>query len=195
MPCVGDWFKSSSRHLPREGGERSRPSSSCERGRTGCRRRELVHCRRSRGLQVEATRPKPSTPRLPRRSSDPVPRQGRTSPGSDPVGADCTCPTTDFSYEEHCAGLATRSRARSAISNEDGRRRVDRVNNPSRSEGISGRGLVSQPNHVWATRRHSLRARGSPPILGYQPRNQGNLWSVVQPPSREDLTKLIGQRA
>lgn len=78
-----------------------------------------------------------------------------------------------------------------AITYADGELRVDRVSNPSRTEQIDGRGLALQPT-LFGPHAVIPFDPGAEPILGYPPRGQAQLWSVVEPPSRQDLAKLIG---
>ncbi|MEV0284112.1 DUF5937 family protein [Kribbella sp. NPDC050820] len=77
------------------------------------------------------------------------------------------------------------------ISYHDGRLRIDQVSNPSRTESIDGRGLVLQPT-LFGPHAVIPFDIGAEPLIGYPPRGQGNLWSVVEPPSRRDLDQLIG---
>jgi len=78
-----------------------------------------------------------------------------------------------------------------AISYRDGLLRVDRVSNLSRTEAVDGRGLVLQPT-LFGPHAVIPFDIGAEPLLGYPPRGQANLWSVVDPPSRRDLAQLIG---
>ncbi|MEU4193310.1 DUF5937 family protein [Kribbella sp. NPDC026611] len=78
-----------------------------------------------------------------------------------------------------------------AITYADGVLEVDQVSNPSRSERIDGRGLVLQPS-LFGPHAVIPFDPGADPILGYPPRGQANLWSVVEPPSQQDLAQLIG---
>ncbi|MGW7682254.1 DUF5937 family protein [Kribbella sp. NPDC054772] len=78
-----------------------------------------------------------------------------------------------------------------AISYADGELKVDRVANPSRTEAVDGRGLVLQPT-LFGPHAVIPFDPGADPLLGYPPRGQANLWSVVEPPSRQDLAQLIG---
>jgi DNA-binding transcriptional ArsR family regulator len=78
-----------------------------------------------------------------------------------------------------------------AISYRDGLLRVDRVSDPSRTESVAGRGLVLQPT-LFGPHAVIPFDIGAEPLLGYPPRGQANLWSVVDPPSRRDLAQLIG---
>lgn len=78
-----------------------------------------------------------------------------------------------------------------AISYRSGVLRADRVSNPSRSEQVRGRGLVLQPT-LFGPHAVIPFDIGAEPLLGYPPRGQGHLWSVVEPPSRRDLARLIG---
>ena len=78
-----------------------------------------------------------------------------------------------------------------AISYEDGLLKVDRVSNPSRTEKVDGRGLVLQPT-LFGPHAVIPFDIGAEPLLGYPPRGQARLWSVVEPPSRKDLAQLIG---
>ncbi|MFI7068009.1 DUF5937 family protein [Kribbella sp. NPDC050124] len=77
------------------------------------------------------------------------------------------------------------------ISYQDGRLRIDQVSNPSRTESIDGRGLVLQPT-LFGPHAVIPFDIGAEPLIGYPPRGQGNLWSVVEPPSPRDLDQLIG---
>ncbi|MFC6161155.1 ArsR/SmtB family transcription factor [Kribbella jiaozuonensis] len=78
-----------------------------------------------------------------------------------------------------------------AITYADGLLKVDRVAVISRSEAIDGRGLVLQPS-LFGPHAVIPFDPGAEPILGYPPRGQANLWSVVEPPSQQDLAQLIG---
>ena len=78
-----------------------------------------------------------------------------------------------------------------AISYKDGYLKVDRVSDPSRTERIDGRGLVLQPT-LFGPHAVIPFDIGAEPLLGYPPRGQANLWSVVEPPSHKDLAQLIG---
>jgi DNA-binding transcriptional ArsR family regulator len=78
-----------------------------------------------------------------------------------------------------------------AISYADGLLKVDRVAAVSRTEVIKGRGLVLQPS-LFGPHAVIPFDPGAEPILGYPPRGQANLWSVVEPPSQQDLAQLIG---
>ncbi|WP_432886909.1 DUF5937 family protein [Kribbella sp. CA-245084] len=78
-----------------------------------------------------------------------------------------------------------------AISYADGLLKVDRVAAVSRTEAIKGRGLVLQPS-LFGPHAVIPFDPGAEPILGYPPRGQANLWSVVEPPSQQDLAQLIG---
>jgi DNA-binding transcriptional ArsR family regulator len=78
-----------------------------------------------------------------------------------------------------------------AISYRDGLLEVDRVSDPSRTERVDGRGLVLQPT-LFGPHAVIPFDPGADPILGYPPRGQANLWSVVEPPSQHDLAQLIG---
>jgi len=78
-----------------------------------------------------------------------------------------------------------------AISYRDGLLRVDQVSDPSRTERVDGRGLVLQPT-LFGPHAVIPFDIGAEPLLGYPPRGQGHLWSVVEPPSRRDLAQLIG---
>ena len=78
-----------------------------------------------------------------------------------------------------------------AISYGDGLLRVDRVSDPSRTEQVDGRGLVLQPS-LFGPHAVIPFDPGADPLLGYPPRGQANLWSVVEPPSGQDLAQLIG---
>jgi DNA-binding transcriptional ArsR family regulator len=77
------------------------------------------------------------------------------------------------------------------ISYQDGRLDIDQVSNPSRTERIDGRGLVLQPT-LFGPHAVIPFDVGGEPLIGYPPRGQGHLWSVVEPPSRRDLAQLIG---
>ncbi|WP_329005389.1 winged helix-turn-helix domain-containing protein [Kribbella sp. NBC_00709] len=78
-----------------------------------------------------------------------------------------------------------------AISYADGLLKVDRVAANSRTEAVDGRGLVLQPS-LFGPHAVIPFDPGAEPILGYPPRGQANLWSVVEPPSQQDLAQLIG---
>ncbi|MEV5964521.1 DUF5937 family protein [Kribbella sp. NPDC051952] len=78
-----------------------------------------------------------------------------------------------------------------AISYADGLLRIDRVSDPSREEKVDGRGLVLQPT-LFGPHAVIPFDIGAEPLLGYPPRGQAHLWSVVEPPSRDDLAQLIG---
>ncbi|TDW90486.1 regulatory ArsR family protein [Kribbella pratensis] len=78
-----------------------------------------------------------------------------------------------------------------AITYADGLLKVDRVAEQSRTEHIDGRGLVLQPT-LFGPHAVIPFDPGAEPLLGYPPRGQANLWSVVEPPSRHDLAQLIG---
>jgi DNA-binding transcriptional ArsR family regulator len=78
-----------------------------------------------------------------------------------------------------------------AISYSDGLLKVDRVAEKSRTEAIGGRGLVLQPT-LFGPHAVIPFDPGADPLLGYPPRGQAHLWSVVEPPSRQDLAQLIG---
>lgn len=78
-----------------------------------------------------------------------------------------------------------------AISFADGLLKVDRVAALSRTEEINGRGLVLQPT-LFGPHAVIPFDPGADPLLGYPPRGQAHLWSVVAPPSRHDLAQLIG---
>ncbi|GAA1598102.1 DUF5937 family protein [Kribbella hippodromi] len=78
-----------------------------------------------------------------------------------------------------------------AITYADGLLKVDRVSEPSRTERIDGRGLVLQPT-LFGPHAVIPFDVGAPPLLGYPPRGQAHLWSVVEPPSQQDLAQLIG---
>lgn len=78
-----------------------------------------------------------------------------------------------------------------AISYQDGLLKVDRVSDPSRTEKVDGRGLVLQPT-LFGPHAVIPFDIGAEPLLGYPPRGQAHLWSVVEPPSRQDLAQLIG---
>ena len=55
----------------------------------------------------------------------------------------------------------------------------------SRTEEIDGRGLVLQPT-LFGPHAVIPFDPGADPLLGYPPRGQAHLWSVVEPPSRQD---------
>jgi DNA-binding transcriptional ArsR family regulator len=78
-----------------------------------------------------------------------------------------------------------------AISYQDGLLKVDRVSDPSRTERVDGRGLVLQPT-LFGPHAVIPFDVGAEPLLGYPPRGQADLWSVVEPPSQRDLAQLIG---
>jgi DNA-binding transcriptional ArsR family regulator len=78
-----------------------------------------------------------------------------------------------------------------AITYADGLLKVDRVAAVSRTEAVNGRGLVLQPS-LFGPHAVIPFDPGAEPILGYPPRGQANLWSVVEPPSQQDLAQLIG---
>ncbi|TDW70611.1 ArsR/SmtB family transcription factor [Kribbella pratensis] len=78
-----------------------------------------------------------------------------------------------------------------AITYADGLLKVDRVAAVSRTEAVDGRGLVLQPS-LFGPHAVIPFDPGADPILGYPPRGQANLWSVVEPPSQQDLAQLIG---
>ncbi|MEV0713182.1 DUF5937 family protein [Asanoa sp. NPDC050611] len=78
-----------------------------------------------------------------------------------------------------------------AISYQDGRLRVDRVSDPSRTEHVDGRGLVLQPT-LFGPHAVIPYDVGADPLVGYPPRGQGHLWTVVAPPSPHDLSRLVG---
>ncbi|TDO57384.1 regulatory ArsR family protein [Kribbella sp. VKM Ac-2571] len=78
-----------------------------------------------------------------------------------------------------------------AITYADGLLKVDRVAEQSRTEHVDGRGLVLQPT-LFGPHAVIPFDPGAEPLLGYPPRSQANLWSVVEPPSRHDLAQLIG---
>ncbi|RZU13954.1 regulatory ArsR family protein [Kribbella rubisoli] len=78
-----------------------------------------------------------------------------------------------------------------AITYADGLLKVDRVAAVSRTEAVDGRGLVLQPS-LFGPHAVIPFDPGAEPILGYPPRGQANLWSVVEPPSQQDLAQLIG---
>lgn len=78
-----------------------------------------------------------------------------------------------------------------AISYQEGLLRVDKVSDPSRTERVDGRGLVLQPT-LFGPHAVIPFDIGAEPLLGYPPRGQGHLWSVVEPPSKRDLAQLIG---
>jgi DNA-binding transcriptional ArsR family regulator len=78
-----------------------------------------------------------------------------------------------------------------AITYDDGLLKVDRVSDPSRTEKVDGRGLVLQPT-LFGPHAVIPFDIGAEPLLGYPPRGQANLWSVVEPPSQKDLAQLIG---
>jgi DNA-binding transcriptional ArsR family regulator len=103
--------------------------------------------------------------------------------------------TADISYRGHVmtqqGTAAMLNELGPAISYENGRLRVDRVSNPSRTERVDGRGLILQPT-LFGPHAVIPFDVGAEPILGYPPRGQAHLWSVVEGPSRGDLAKLIG---
>lgn len=78
-----------------------------------------------------------------------------------------------------------------AITYADGLLKVDRVAEQSRTEHVDGRGLVLQPT-LFGPHAVIPFDPGAEPLLGYPPRGQAHLWSVVEPPSRHDLAQLIG---
>jgi DNA-binding transcriptional ArsR family regulator len=78
-----------------------------------------------------------------------------------------------------------------AIRYDDGLLKVDRVSERSRTERIDGRGLVLQPT-LFGPHAVIPFDVGAEPLLGYPPRGQAHLWSVVEPPSQRDLAQLIG---
>ncbi|MFF0338372.1 DUF5937 family protein [Kribbella sp. NPDC004875] len=78
-----------------------------------------------------------------------------------------------------------------AISYANGELKVERVAHLSRTEAVAGRGLVLQPT-LFGPHAVIPFDPGADPLLGYPPRGQANLWSVVEPPSRQDLAQLIG---
>ncbi|WP_350279149.1 DUF5937 family protein [Kribbella sp. HUAS MG21] len=78
-----------------------------------------------------------------------------------------------------------------AISYADGVLEVDRVAEQSRVEDVDGRGLVLQPT-LFGPHAVIPFDPGADPLLGYPPRGQAHLWSVVEPPSQRDLAQLIG---
>ncbi|MEU4290043.1 DUF5937 family protein [Kribbella sp. NPDC026596] len=78
-----------------------------------------------------------------------------------------------------------------AITYDDGLLKVDRVSDPSRTEQVDGRGLVLQPT-LFGPHAVIPFDIGAEPLLGYPPRGQAHLWSVVEPPSQRDLAQLIG---
>jgi DNA-binding transcriptional ArsR family regulator len=78
-----------------------------------------------------------------------------------------------------------------AIRYVDGLLKVDRVAEKSRTEHVDGRGLVLQPT-LFGPHAVIPFDPGAEPLLGYPPRGQAHLWSVVEPPSRHDLAQLIG---
>ncbi|TCC04264.1 ArsR/SmtB family transcription factor [Kribbella soli] len=78
-----------------------------------------------------------------------------------------------------------------AITYADGLLKVDRVAEQSRTEHVEGRGLVLQPT-LFGPHAVIPFDPGAEPLLGYPPRGQAHLWSVVEPPSRHDLAQLIG---
>ena len=78
-----------------------------------------------------------------------------------------------------------------AITYADGLLKVDSVAAVSRTEAVDGRGLVLQPS-LFGPHAVIPFDPGADPILGYPPRGQANLWSVVEPPSQQDLAQLIG---
>jgi DNA-binding transcriptional ArsR family regulator len=78
-----------------------------------------------------------------------------------------------------------------AITYADGLLKVDRVADRSRTESVDGRGLVLQPT-LFGPHAVIPFDPGAEPLLGYPPRGQAHLWSVVEPPSQQDLAQLIG---
>ncbi|WP_410789256.1 DUF5937 family protein [Kribbella sp. C-35] len=78
-----------------------------------------------------------------------------------------------------------------AITYAEGLLKVDRVAEQSRTEHVDGRGLVLQPT-LFGPHAVIPFDPGAEPLLGYPPRGQAHLWSVVEPPSRHDLAQLIG---
>ncbi|WP_165956499.1 ArsR/SmtB family transcription factor [Kribbella antibiotica] len=78
-----------------------------------------------------------------------------------------------------------------AISYSQGVLKVEKVSEISRSERINGRGLVLQPT-LFGPHAVIPYDPGADPFLGYPPRGQANLWTVVAPPTPQDLAQLIG---
>ncbi|GAA1689876.1 DUF5937 family protein [Kribbella yunnanensis] len=78
-----------------------------------------------------------------------------------------------------------------AISYSQGLLKVDKVSAISRVEKVDGRGLVLQPT-LFGPHAVIPYDPGAEPFLGYPPRGQANLWTVVDPPTPQDLAKLIG---
>ncbi|MFF1817199.1 DUF5937 family protein [Kribbella sp. NPDC058245] len=78
-----------------------------------------------------------------------------------------------------------------AISYSQGLLKVDKVSANSRSEKVDGRGLVLQPT-LFGPHAVIPYDPGAEPFLGYPPRGQANLWTVVEPPTPQDLAQLIG---
>jgi len=78
-----------------------------------------------------------------------------------------------------------------AISYSQGLLKVDKVSAISRVEKVDGRGLILQPTFFGP---HAVIPYdpGADPILGYPPRGQANLWTVIAPPTPQDLAQLIG---
>lgn len=103
--------------------------------------------------------------------------------------------TADISYRGHVVTQhgtgAMLDDLGPAIGYRDGRLRVDRVSDPSRTERVGGRGLVLQPT-LFGPHAVIPFDIGAEPLLGYPPRGQGRLWSVVAPPSRRDVELLVG---
>ncbi|MGW6283289.1 DUF5937 family protein [Kribbella sp. NPDC055071] len=103
--------------------------------------------------------------------------------------------TADISYRGHILTQhgtdAMLNGLGPAITYSDGLLKVDQVSDPSRTEKVDGRGLVLQPT-LFGPHAVIPMEVGAAPILGYPPRGQAHLWSVVEPPSRQDLAQLIG---
>ncbi|WP_405063974.1 winged helix-turn-helix domain-containing protein [Kribbella sp. NBC_01505] len=78
-----------------------------------------------------------------------------------------------------------------AISYHQGLLKVDKVSEQSRTESVDGRGLVLQPT-LFGPHAVIPYDPGAEPFLGYPPRGQANLWTVVDPPTPQDLAQLIG---
>ncbi|MFB6720166.1 DUF5937 family protein [Kribbella sp. NPDC056345] len=78
-----------------------------------------------------------------------------------------------------------------AISYSQGLLKVDKVSEISRVEKVDGRGLVLQPT-LFGPHAVIPYDPGAEPFLGYPPRGQANLWTVVAPPTPQDLAHLIG---
>ncbi|MFK4084142.1 DUF5937 family protein [Kribbella sp. NPDC020789] len=78
-----------------------------------------------------------------------------------------------------------------AISYSQGLLKVDKVSEISRTEKVDGRGLILQPT-LFGPHAVIPYDPGAEPFLGYPPRGQANLWTVVEPPTPQDLAQLIG---